>query len=70
MRAYSEDELDLLHSIVDEFWVEFGKLVAKSLNKAPQDLEDLCLIQLQEHASVYGSNFEKYLKDKNISKKK
>jgi hypothetical protein len=55
------DELDLLHSITEEFWREYSKLVANSLKRAPEHLHDLLLTQLQEKSSVYGSEYECWL---------
>lgn len=59
--GHTEDQLDLLTKLGDEFWTEFGQLVAAKLKKAPPELHDLFLMQMQDAASVYGSNYEKYL---------
>ena len=57
----TEDESVLLTEICNDFWNEFGQPVAKTLdrNKIPE-LESLLLMKLQEHASVYGSDFDRY----------
>lgn len=57
----TEDEAIQLNNICNEFWVEFSKLVARSLdqNTSP-DLEDPLLEKLGEHSSVYGSDYAKY----------
>ena len=57
----SEEEADLLHETLEEFWIDFGKLVAEKLNKLPKDLEFFMLMRMQERASVYGTAYSKHI---------
>lgn len=56
----TENESITLNDICNEFWVEFSKLVAQTLDRTTPDLEDLLLEKLGEHSSVYGSDYAKY----------
>ena len=57
-------DLDRLHSCREAFWLDLGRLVAKHLNRLPARLHDDALVQMQEAASVYGSSYENYLKER------
>jgi hypothetical protein len=59
----SEEEADLMHETLEEFWIDFGKLVAEKLNKLPKDLEFFMLMRMQERASVYGTAYPKHIDD-------
>jgi hypothetical protein len=50
----TKDELDLLFSLKNEYWLEFSKLVNATLAKAPKHLRDHLEPMLQESSSVYG----------------
>ena len=54
---------DEKHEILEDFYVEFSKLIASLLDKCddPDDVHELQW-RMQEKASVYGSNWEKYSK--------
>lgn len=56
-----ESEHILLTNICNEYWREFGQLVAKHLQKAPAELRDHLLVMIEERSSAHGSNYEKYL---------
>lgn len=58
----TEEHGILFNELTNEFWVEYGKLIASILNKAPKELHDELLMSLSDHSSVYGSNFDEYLK--------
>lgn len=53
--------LDVLGRLVDTFWLDYSKLIAKYLRAVPEsDRVDLCIL-LQEKSNVYGSCYEKFL---------
>lgn len=51
----------MLNDIANEYWEEFGQLVARHLTRAPQHLRDELLALLQERSSVYGSAYERHM---------
>ena len=57
----SEDEADLAHSVLEEYWEKFGLLVAQTLKKMPPELWELTLDRLEEKSSVHGSGYERFL---------
>jgi hypothetical protein len=57
----SQNPFDLLFELKNEYWIEFSKLIAQTLKKAPAHLHDELLMMLQESSSVYGSGYDKYL---------
>jgi hypothetical protein len=67
MRPLEEHEGILLTEVGNDFWCGLGKLVADCLRKVPEDLHDHMLEHMQEAASVYGSNYERYLSDANAA---
>jgi hypothetical protein len=61
----TDDEDIRLTQICNDFWHAFSALIASSLDQCPTpDLEDLLLMKLGEHSSVYGSEYEKYRTEK------
>jgi hypothetical protein len=46
----TSDELELLNNIANEYWEEFGQLVARHLMHAPQHLREELLTTLQERS--------------------
>lgn len=58
----TEDEHNQLVEICNQYWQDFSKLIARMLEKAPKHLHNELLAMMQDHSSVYGSNYEKYLK--------
>jgi hypothetical protein len=60
----TEDQHIALVEVGNYFWDELGKLVARCLTKLPQDMDlDEALIYLSDHSSVYGTEFDVYLKE-------
>ena len=57
----TEEQADQLHEIKEEFYIEFSKLVARTLAKLPPSREYEVLYTLQEKTSVWGSCYKKYL---------
>jgi hypothetical protein len=57
----TSDEVELLNNIANEYWEEFGQLVARHLMHAPQHLREELLTTLQERSSVYGSAYERHM---------
>jgi hypothetical protein len=51
-----------IYFIGNYFWDEFSKLVGKCLSMFPEEQRFSVKEKLQESASVYGSNYEKYMK--------
>lgn len=50
----TEEELDLLYDLKNEYWHKFSDLVNETLNKAPKKLQGELKMMLQEASSVYG----------------
>ncbi|MDQ3774842.1 MAG: hypothetical protein M3461_11005 [Pseudomonadota bacterium] len=59
----TNEEGELLNNIANEYWEEFGQLVARHLLRAPQHLRDELLMTLQERSSVYGCAYERHMED-------
>lgn len=57
----TEEDGILLNELTNEYWDEFGQLIAKYLNKTPKHLRDEMKDLLSEHSSLYGSCYQKYL---------
>ena len=57
----TEAEHVKLVKLSNEFYEEFGKIVAKVVNNMPPDLETLTLYHLQGNCSVFGSGYDKHL---------
>lgn len=60
MKKLTEDKK---HEILDDFYIEFSKLIARLLDRC-DDTDDVDELKwrMQEKASIYGSNWEKYSK--------
>lgn len=63
MRAMSEEEHEKLVEVGNSFWEKFSQLCAEHIEQMPVDLMDVTTCYLGEKTSIYGSNYEKYLKD-------
>ena len=50
----TDEELDQLYELKNQFWLEFSNLVNQTLDKAPAHLRDYLLDMLGESSSVYG----------------
>lgn len=61
VRYLTEDEHIKLVEVGNSFWNALSKLTAEHLAKMPEELEDQTLRYLQDRASLYGSDFDKYL---------
>lgn len=50
----TEEELELLFELKDQYWLKFSELVNETLSRAPQQLRGQLLDMLGESSSVYG----------------
>lgn len=57
----TEDEHAQLTDIINEYWVDFSKLVAAQLNKVSPHLRSQLLMMLEDSSSVHGSDYGRYL---------
>ena len=57
----TEDEHDAMHQIKNDFYDEFGQLIAKYMLRMPAELQMEVQMHLGETASVYSSCYKKYL---------
>ena len=60
-RSLTEEAHEQLVEVGNFFYEELGKLTAAALAKMPEEYEDITLAYLQDLASLYGSDFTKYL---------
>jgi hypothetical protein len=60
-RPLTEDEGIQLLEIKNSFYIELSKLIAQHLAKAPIELENILLEDLQDYCSVYGSCYDEYI---------
>ena len=58
----TEKESELLWEVTNQFWHDFSRLCGETVSKVPEHLRDDLLMHMQEHASVYGSNYDAYIK--------
>lgn len=56
-----EEHLELVR-IGNLFWEEFSKMCAKHIAMMPSNLESITTTYLGDQTSIYGSNYDKYLK--------
>jgi hypothetical protein len=57
----TDEEGEQLHSIVEDYWLAFSKLVAQTLDRCPKpELEALLLDKIEEHSSAHGSAYDQY----------
>jgi hypothetical protein len=54
------DDVERHGRILDRYYTDFSKLVARYIDKVTREEETLFLMQLQERSSVYGSDFDSY----------
>lgn len=57
----TESESELLWQVGNEYYTDFGKLIAKTLRKVPANLQEELKGRLQDSSSVYGSCYEKFM---------
>lgn len=57
----TEDEGEILWRLGNEFYQEYGKLVAKYLTKAPTSIQEEMKDKMQETSNVFSSCYEDYL---------
>jgi hypothetical protein len=57
----TESEGELVWKMGNEFYLEYGKLVAQTLAKVPKNIRDEMMDNIQEKSNVFSSCFEKYL---------
>ena len=50
----TDDELDLMVSIKNDFWSEFSTLCEKHLRRVPKDIRPHLEMMLGESTSIYG----------------
>jgi len=50
----TEEEIEQLYELKNQYWLEFSKLVNQTLDKAPVHLRGYLLDMLGESSSVYG----------------
>jgi len=57
----TEEEGELTNQVCNDYWTEFGQLVAKHLQRVPRHLQDEVMGMLQDRSSCYGSNYSKHM---------
>jgi len=60
---HTEAEAMQLLALRNEFWLAFGKLVAQTLAKMPQEFHDDQLLMIEDLCSAHGSNYDEHLRD-------
>lgn len=61
----SREEEIVVTDLVDTFWTRLGQLVAEMLRQAPDpDLHEMMLGMLQDKCSVYGTDYERWMRRK------
>lgn len=61
MSNQTEMEALQLLALRNDFWHKLGELVAQTLAKMPAEFHDDQLMMMQDLASLYGSDYDKYL---------
>ena len=57
----TEDELDQIEKITNQFWLDFSKLCNDALKKMPPEYEDYLSVRLSEKTSFYGRGRDNFL---------
>lgn len=53
--GFSEEELDMMHAVKEEFYKEFKRLVRKHMRQVPPYLQSHMLVLIEDMCSAHGA---------------
>lgn len=51
-----------MHELLEKFWTDYSKLVARYMGKVPATEQDLFLVRLQEKSNAFSCAYADYMK--------